>query len=50
MTIPRHYAERLARQGRATIESLIVTDALGRRYQMVTRHDVGRVDNFRVWT
>lgn len=48
MIITKATAHRLALQGNATIENCTVTLANGRTYVLVTRHDVQRVDHYRV--
>ena len=48
MIITRKHARSLARIGRATIEDTCTTDDRGRRWQVVTRHDVQRVDHYLV--
>jgi len=47
MIISRKYALLLARAGQATIEECSTTDDRGRRWVIVTRHDLQRVDHFR---
>ncbi len=48
MIITRKYARRLARTGKATIEQYASTDDRGRRWAIVTRHDLQRVDHYLV--
>ena len=49
MIITRKHAQRLAREGKATLETIdgetVTTVDNGRRYQIVTRHDKQRVDH-----
>lgn len=47
MTITKAHAQRLAQQGKATIEDCCTVDGDGRRWRIVTRHDVQRVDHYR---
>ena len=44
MIITRKHAQRLVREGKATIEDCLTVDG-GRRYQLVTRHDKQRMDH-----
>lgn len=47
MIITKSYAKKLAKAGKATIEDCTVTDDRGHIWQIVTRHDVQRVDHYR---
>lgn len=44
MKISRNHAKRLVRQGKATLDGSTTDD--GRRYQIVIRHDLQRVDHY----
>lgn len=44
MIISRGYAKKLVRQGKATEDNCTYHN--GRRYQIVIRHDVQRVDHY----
>lgn len=46
MIIKERTAKRLVSKGKATIEDCYTTDDNGRRYRLVTRHDVIRTDHY----
>ena len=48
MIITKKYAKKLAKAGKATIEPSCTIDAKGNRWQIVTRHDILRVDHYQV--
>jgi hypothetical protein len=47
MNISRSHANRLVREGRATLDGATY-DIGGQRYQIVIRHDIDRVDHYRL--
>lgn len=48
MTITKKYALQLIREGKATLGPVLTPDDHGHVYQAIDRHDVQRVDHFRV--
>lgn len=48
MIISRSHATKLARQGKATLDGYTMSD--GQRYQVVIRHDLHRVDHYRLYS
>jgi hypothetical protein len=48
MTISKKYALSLVKSGKATLGPVLVADERGHVYQAIDRHDLQRVDHFRV--
>ena len=48
MTISKRYALSLIKSGKATMGPVLVPDERGHIYQAIDRHDVQRVDHYRV--
>ncbi|MEN6535454.1 MAG: hypothetical protein ABFD89_17455 [Bryobacteraceae bacterium] len=48
MIISKKYAQKLVREGKATLEPSTTVDDSGHHWQIVTRRDLQRVDHYQV--